>query len=264
MKVEIKNKENQRLSMQNEQLQFRLQSQPNLSLTNNNESFDLSNISMNDNSFFNKVHENDNMSAYYDHCASISSAKRSMTMKETKISNYSEVQTAVVKLRSKSFKAPLMAKHSYDSSLASEKKYSMSFHDNNRQFRPVSENFDFDLRDHEFNTDYEMTRSDILYEDNDTDTQNTNSLTDGCSNEKYSHSNSSSTSLLDSQSTEDQMTKSVPCMVLKRNHDDQMTSSESSNYNKDFLSEQNNVCDNFNSVGTSSNSMHDHSVVILD
>lgn len=277
MKVEVKNKENQRLSMQNEQLQFRLQSQPNLSLTNNgNESFNLSNISIsNDNSFFNKVYENENAEDYFDQCSSLTTSnskrgpmdRRKIDLKfDNQNHSYDNTETPVVKLRSKSFKNQLTQKHSHDSSLSNDKKYSNSFHNsNNRQFRPVSETFNFDLNDHDFNEhNYEMTRSDILYDDNDTQ-DTTCSLTDACeSNEKYSNSNSSSTSLLDSQSNEDQMTKSVPCMVLKTVSSEKMTSSESSNYNSENNFEGRSECEKFNSLSSSSISMTDHSVIMLE
>lgn len=288
MKVEVKNKENQRLSMQNEQLQFRLQSQPNLSINNNgNESFDLSNISIsNDNSFFNKVHDAENAVDYFDQCQSLSSSniKRASTMKEPRvgyanngqeIQTYDNSETPIVKLRSKSFKNQLSQKYSYDSSIiANDKKYSNSFHNsNNRQFRPVSETFNFELNEHDFNEqNYEMTRSDIIYDD-ENDTHNTTySLTDACeSNEKYSNSNSSSTSLLDSNN-DDQMTKSIPCMVLKSrggsggDSSDKMTSSsESSNYNKDYIINENNDCEEkFNSLSSSSVSVNEHSVIMLE
>ncbi len=87
-KVEVKSKENQRLSMQNEQLQFRLQSQPNLSLNQNgNESFNLSDISINDNSFFTKVHESEN--DYIDQCNSLTVSAHGATFKRVSTSSKS-------------------------------------------------------------------------------------------------------------------------------------------------------------------------------
>ena len=102
MKIEVKNRENQRLSMQNEQLQFRLQSHPNLSInTNGDTSFNTSNASINQ---------------YDDHEPNNSKCKRASTMREpsyhdssmdnqvdqVNVSSISSSQT--VKLRSKSFK----------------------------------------------------------------------------------------------------------------------------------------------------------------
>lgn len=265
-KVEVKAKENQRLSMQNEQLQFRLQSQPNLSLNQNgNESFNLSDISINDNSFFNKIHETENNAHdYFDQCNSLTTSnfKRVSTSSKSPYDPQMNTdQAPIVKLRSKSFKAQLCPQPTAD------KKYSNSFHNtSSRQFRPVSDAFNFDLNEHDFNASahaYEMTRSDIIYDENDTH-NTTYSLTDACdSNEKYSNSNSSSTSLLDSQSTEDQMTKSVPCiMVLKADSNEKMTCSESSNF-ADDVSSRNECSDKFNSLSSSSLSVNEHSSVVL-
>lgn len=270
MKFEVKNKENQRLSMQNEQLQFRLQSQSNLSLPNNEtDLLNLSNISnLNENSFFVKLQENENANEYLENYTSLGVPNTKRPALDHQAHSFDNTETPVVKLRSKSFKNQLAQKYSYDSRTANEKKYSNSFHNtNNRHFRPVSEAFNFEMNGHEFSEqNYEMTRSE--YDDNET--QNTTcSLTDACeSNEKYSNSNSSSTSLLDSQSTEDPMTKSVPCMVLKdggsssssSSSSDKMTSSGNSNYsNKDFLADEN--CEKF--ISSSSSSI-EHSVAIVE
>ncbi len=173
----------------------------------------------------------------------------------------------MVKLRSKSFKSQLSQKLAYEVSTVEHKKYSHSFHNTNgRQFRPVSDAFNFDLNEHDFNAEhaYEMTRSDIIYDENDTH-NTTYSLTDACeSNEKYSNSNSSSTSLLDSQSTEDnQMTKSVPCMVLKAGSEDKMMTCSDSQ-GSHFTDEGRNECEKFNSLSSSSLSVNEHSVILLE
>ncbi len=256
IKVEVKSRENQRLSMQNEQLQFRLQSHSNLSLAANDHetSFNLSNISIsNDNSFFSKLtndqnsHEFNNPS-YYEQYQSLSTTTTTTTASTSDTSN----ETPVVKLRSKSCKSQL----SYEPVGRSGKNknpYSSFHHSpatNNRQFRPVSDNFNFELsEEHDFSSglhNFEMTRSEYN-DDNLTDTHNTTcSLTDALdSNDKYSNNNSncSSTSLLDSQcADEGQMTKSMACMALKNGSNvsnssasdssssDKMTSSENSNY----------------------------------
>ena len=102
-KIEVKNRENQRLSMQNEQLQFRLNSHPNLSInTNGDNSFNISSNSMNPYDDSNEpttsrckrastAHESHNDSACADNHSSGDQAD-----------NVSP--TPPVKLRSKSFK----------------------------------------------------------------------------------------------------------------------------------------------------------------
>lgn len=165
MKIEVKNRENQRLSMQNEQLQFRLQSQPNLSLSNNDNSYTSENVSPIGvdqytepvpQTFENTKAKLTRASTLGCHSFGIQNEVNSASL-EPQLSH--ESQVACVKLRSKSFKA-----HATSKSSELNKKLFSSYHQNmsHNQFRPVSENFDFDLTDR----DVYMTRSVIMYDSN--------------------------------------------------------------------------------------------------
>ncbi len=256
LKVETKARENQRLSMQNEQLQFRLQSHSNLSLAVNDHenSFNLSNISIsNDNSFFSKLsheqHLHDLNPSYYEQYQSLATTMPPASIDAT------NNETPVVKLRSKSCKSQL----SYDpiGRNAKTQKNFHSFHHspgtNSRQFRPVSDTFNFELNEeHDFRNglyNFEMTRSE--YNDDDlTDTHNTTcSLTDALeSNGKFSDNNSncSSTSLLDSQGPEDgQIVKSIACMALKNGSNASNCSASDSSSSEKMTNSENSNCSHF-------------------
>lgn len=146
MKIEVKSKENQRLSMQNEQLQFRLQSQPNLSANNNNDSL-LLNIT--DNHISTPNHEQNQTSPVPKMRVTRASTLNSSfdnnpAINSCPTSSDHDTTSLPVKLRSKSFKTPSLAHNNIIS----------------EQFRPVSENFDFNLNDR----DLYMTRSVIVYD----------------------------------------------------------------------------------------------------
>lgn len=172
MKVEAKSKENQRLSMQNEQLQFRLQSHPNLS---GNDSILLNN---NNNSSSNNYESTTSGTPGRLDGAPLcsSSLTKARTKSTLDSSAHSSGDTATcslpVKLRSKSFKTTSTTKTA--SSTASSKENGGSLLA--EQFRPVSENFDYDVddqpaaasshgRDHVSDRDdFLMTRSVIVYD----------------------------------------------------------------------------------------------------
>lgn len=186
MKIDVKNKENQRLSMANEQLQFRLQSQPNLSLTNIDYSFNSQNTSNTIDQLDQQEHqtESDNPKLKLTRASTLtfhsynSQNSPSVSPTETQASNSltqsslssmtHELSSSTVKLRSKSFKT-----HPSRSSDANKKLFS-SYHQNvthrAEQFRPVSESFDFNSNDR----DAFMTRSVIMYDSNQSSLMNNN------------------------------------------------------------------------------------------
>lgn len=148
MKIEAKAKENQRLSMQNELLQFRLQSQPNLS---GNESSLLMNSSSmaaaNSNNLGDEQIITPNKLGEHQGASSPKPKSRTKSALVTKASSATNSTDAAaaneledelptmsslpVKLRSKSFKTTSNTTPAILHSAA-------------EQFRPVSENFDFD------------------------------------------------------------------------------------------------------------------------
>jgi hypothetical protein len=249
--------------MQNEQLQFRLQSQPNLSV-NNGDSFNLSNISIpNDNESMFCSRTQQIQEDYFEQTTHSAKMKRASTLNEADclISGEQSLDVSnsetpiVVKLRSKSFKNQLTSKLSYDSA---SKKYSNSFQNSgNRQFRPVSEMFDFNLNERDFglNSPNYMTRSVIMYDE----TQNTQSLNEAGERvgDKYGGLNSSSASHLDMHHNEDPMTKSVPCMVLK-------PSSKSKSIETSSSDAATNDNEKLNSLSSSSLSINEHSIIMLE
>jgi hypothetical protein len=205
MKIEMKNKENQRLSMANEQLQFRLQSQSSLSLTNtqtdnlfnnlnvssindnNNNNESLHNLSHNlndENSLFASTSANDrtptfdeqlpatkaraftiadsSMSEkYINKCSSpeLNTYSISASKKSSKAATSLSTEPLAVKLRSKSFKNPVTNNVSICTTRTINND---NYLDNSKQFRPVSESFDFNISDR----DFYLTRSPIMYENN--------------------------------------------------------------------------------------------------
>jgi hypothetical protein len=234
MKIEIKNKENQRLSMANEQLQFRLQSHPNLS--SNQDSL------LNSSSYASFSDENKESSdtikpqnqqnhqqprharAYTLHPSSVTSSEDS-----EEISVISP-QPPPVKLRSKSFKTQNSSNKTSENNKSPYN--TVNYHKN--QFRPVSDTFNFNLNNQNiimtksFNVMYDKhnnsSSSNDNYFDNLPNEDNCIKLTvDDCDevNDESEGSSSSlkSSSILDvnfeSIKDEDQMTKSVPCMNLK-------------------------------------------------
>lgn len=153
MKIEKKDKENQRLSMQNEELQFRLQSQPNLNQLNNdtlNSESDQSTDKSYENLAKIKLTRSSTI-GYHPNCKSMDSDRDIVQSSLTSIHHDNQVTNSAVKLRSKSFKA---------NSNRNNKMFS-SYHP--AQFRPVSENFDFSINER----DIYMTRSVVMYESND-------------------------------------------------------------------------------------------------
>jgi hypothetical protein len=242
MKIEVKNKENQRLSMANEQLQFRLQSHPNLS--SNQDSL------LNSSSYASFSDENkDSIETTKPHHQYQPQPRhaRASTMHPSSVTssedseeiNLISSQAPQVKLRSKSFKSQNLPNKTSDSN----KSINKSLHNNlgyqNNKFRPVSDTFNFNLNDQNIN----MTKSfNVMYDkhnnssssndnyfDLDRNEENCNKLTlddcDECNDESGGSSSSlKSSSILDANfdciKDEDQMTKSVPCMVLKNTNND--------------------------------------------
>ena len=212
MKIEVKNKENQRLSMQNEQLQFRLQSQPNLSLNathsnnaNNSLLFAASNVSMvaeteaatsvdddssptdqvlgDEQSCF-EIRTRNQKTKLTRGASSLSSQSYEVDIADLVNKNSAFVDNVVndgvdtSRLRSKSLKMQLgLTKKNSFNGVPSDgviidpvknKKLFSSYHQPscsssysfNKQFRPVSEHFDFNINDR----DIYMTRSVIVYD----------------------------------------------------------------------------------------------------
>ncbi|RNA30278.1 titin -like protein [Brachionus plicatilis] len=151
IKIEKKDKENQRLSMQNEELQFRLQSQPNLNQLNNdtlNSESDQSSDKSYEN-FPNFKLTRSSTVDYHPNCKSMDTNIIQTSL--STLTHDNQITNSGVKLRSKSFKA---------NSNRSNKMFN-SYHP--AQFRPVSENFDFSINER----DIYMTRSAVMYSSND-------------------------------------------------------------------------------------------------
>lgn len=158
LRIEKKDKENQRLSMQNEELQFRLQSQPNLSqLNNDNSESDQSTDKSYENIANIKLTRSSTIS-YHPNNNTIETERDIIQSSLTSIQYENQMNNSGVKLRSKSFKA---------NSNRNNKMYS-SYH--SAQFRPVSENFDFSINER----DVYMTRSAVMYDSIDTSYINRN------------------------------------------------------------------------------------------
>ena len=268
MKIEVKNRENQRLSMQNEQLQFRLQSQPNLSYLNQDGSFN--SPSLNDNSQnFSKNHEKSNLSM-----ASHSRLKRASTITESSSGNgvVGEVvdesyavgdtsldatsTTPVVKLRSKSFKT---------NSKANQQQYSIKKHNHLDQIRPVSEFYDANTNER----DMFMTRSAIMYEDS-VDSMIIGTIGEcgmsggsgsGINGERCASSSSSTSHLDINTNQENQMTKSVPCMMLTNEGNFKIKNKK---MNEPIDTKSNYFLKTDNSCSSSSLSINENSVILLE
>ena len=251
MKIEVKNKENQRLSMANEQLQFRLQSHPNLSSNPD--------TSLNSSSYISFSEENRDQPgsmqqqqqqqqnqqprhtrAFTLHTSASNGDSITNTIKDASSGGQTGTQPPPVKLRSKSFKNPTMSNKTSEASTNSmnQSLFSTLNYASSSQFRPVSESFNFNLNDQNIN----MTKSfNVMYDKhNNSSSSNENQFNyfDGlagdlerneedCINSTGCDANdecgSGSTSSLKSANllnanyriSPDQMTKSVPCMVLK-------------------------------------------------
>lgn len=284
LKIEVKNRENQRLSMQNEQLQFRLQSHPNLSIHPNGEnSFNTSNTS------FLPYDEQQQ-----DPCAS-HKCKRASTMRDSSYlndccleqttidhqSSATSSPTPPVKLRSKSFKTQQSAIETSNKKSSYSRQY-------NHNYRPVSEMYDINLNDRDTlmtrsyttATNNQITNANVNNEDNlDQTIDITNEMN---SARCVSSSSSSSISHLDINShVEDQMTKSC-CMLKEGANDnesgeqsmnslikDSLNANSSKNYftkmNNNNMNSINNNNNNDNSLSSSSSvSINENSVIILD
>lgn len=194
-KIEIKNRENQRLSMQNEQLQFRLQSHPNLSISTTADlSFTSMNISMNqsDKTVNDDSLNNNDSSEFLKTYESSPISKRHNDKSDNRCTTLPHNSTTIstVKLRSKSFKIPLVSSQSTDSTSTKDYFDCFPYANNNQQFRPVSEAFEYNINTGN-ERDLYMTRSVIMYNNsssssNDSSTKcNNNNIMCNNSDKKY-------------------------------------------------------------------------------
>ena len=321
MRIEMKDRENQRLSMANEQLQFRLQSNPNLSINNSqnldttlNNSLFLSNQNNDDEHLVNKLEEeiakqNNQESPA---CSKIKLTRASTVCTDKSTENNANVDELVehylrqpiynstppcsnstVKLRSKSH---LTTKYSYDSSSLTNQSLN-KLNIEKHQFRPVSESFDFNINNDDLDQNVYMTRSVIMYDDqnrsknnNDYDCLIDDYNTMDCISSGAEQgcvggggSTSSSTSHLDSTSNNDDLNgfKSVPCIQLNNNslklddskndeEDDKIVEINNTNNDINEKSKLDVILldaskNNDNSTSSSSSiSMNDQSIIILD
>jgi hypothetical protein len=320
MRIEMKDRENQRLSMANEQLQFRLQSNPNLSVNNSqnldttlNNSLSLSQQNNDDENLVKKLEEEiakqNNPESPLCSKIRLTRASTICTDKNTESNpNVDELvehylrqpiynstppcSNSTVKLRSKSH---LSGKYSYDSSSLTNQSLN-KLNTDKHQFRPVSESFDFNINNDELDQNVYMTRSVIMYSDqnrskniNDYDCLIDDFSTMDCISSGAEQgcvgggSTSSSTSHLDSTSNNDDLNgfKSVPCIQLNNNslklddskndeEDDKIVEINNTNSNINEKSKLDVILldaskNNDNSTSSSSSiSMNDQSIIILD
>ena len=258
MKIEVKNKENQRLSMANEQLQFRLQSHPNLSANQDTSLNSSSYVSFSDENKDNHDTAKQDYSQQQHqqprHARAYTLHPSSATSSEDSADSISIVspQPPPVKLRSKSFKNQNMQnKTSEMTSSMNKSLYSTRQYQTN-QFRPVSDNFNFNINDQNIN----MTKSfNVMYDKHNNSSSSNDNYFEGLvsdldrneencikikidANEESSGSSTSlkSSSIINTNYhiKEDQMTKSVPCMVLKNSNNTHMETefSDEESYSK--------------------------------
>jgi DNA repair exonuclease SbcCD ATPase subunit len=259
-KLEVKTRENQRLSMQNEQLQFRLQSHPNLSI-NGLDSFNASNSSISQ--------YDEQMASYIDQNLTTSKCKRSSTMREPSSStNESCMDSAAedqvnalisspkppVKLRSKSFKTQ-------QSCNLEQKNKKISLRSNFRpqsEYRPEMYEVNIIDRDTLMTRSYTATSTSsrhIVIDSNEDNLDTTIDISNDANSARcVSSSSSSSISHLDNHDDQNQMIKSCS-NGLKVNDNESAKLNDEKNLKK-FINNDNSL--------SSSSSINDNSVICLD
>jgi hypothetical protein len=284
MKIEVKSKENQRLSMHNEQLQFRLQSN-NSTISNINDSlFNSPNVSLvaespSEHSSAHAPLRTDeghfeirtrNQKTKLTRAATLSSQSYELDIKPEEAKKETVVTTSIdaCRLRSKSLKAQvdLSGKKPGSSARNQNEKLFSSFHQPgstsssssfNQQFRPVSEHFDFNIDDREIY----MTRSVNIYERSSSVNQDENSEAAFLSQfEEYD-------SMIESSTTNPCLERNLTESVTKLNEKEQ-TQNESgttdANDETKMMEEENGSVSSNSSISMSNANVNNQSVVFVE